>query len=101
MPAFPIVPKPLLHVGVENPLWRKWWYARRRKNPTGKMGRPKSPIPLRDRRRLARLKHQQQLAARGLRLVRIYLPNEAARRLASLARERGVSAGEIVTELLR
>jgi hypothetical protein len=77
-----------------------WWYLKKRKNPTGKMGRPKSPIPIAERRRLARQQYQTNLTQRGQRLIRLLVSAAAADRLASLAKERGVSPGQIVEDLL-
>lgn len=77
-----------------------WWYLKKRKNPTGVMGRPKSPIPLADRRRLARQQYQTNLTQRGQCLLRLLVSAAAADRLASLAKERGVSPGQIVEDLL-
>jgi hypothetical protein len=34
-----------------------WWYLKRRRNPGGVLGRPKSNIPLHERRKLARQKY--------------------------------------------
>lgn len=77
-----------------------WWYTKNRKNPTGVMGRPKSPTPLAERRRLARQQYQTNLTQRGQRLIRLLVSAAAADRLDSLARERGVSHGQIVEDLL-
>ena len=77
-----------------------WWYLKNRKNPTGVMGRPKSPIPIAERRRLARQQYQTNLTQRGHRLIRLLVSAAAADRLDSLARERGVSPGQIVEDLL-
>jgi hypothetical protein len=64
------------------------------------MGRPKSSIPVADRRRLARQQYQTNLTQRGQRLIRLLVSAAAADRLASLAKERGVSPGQIVEDLL-
>jgi hypothetical protein len=77
-----------------------WWYLKNRKNPTGVMGRPKSPIPIAERRRLARQQYQTNLVQRSQRLIRLLVSAAAADRLDSLARERGVSPGQIVEDLL-
>ena len=77
-----------------------WWYLKRRKNPSGVLGRPRSPLPLIERRKLARRKYQARLATRGVQLVRLLLPVTTAARLERLARERGVSPAELACELI-
>jgi hypothetical protein len=79
---------------------RAWWYARRRKLPTGTKGRPRSTIPLAVRRQQSREKYAARLADRGLVAVRLLLPADAAERLHRLAEARGQSPGELVAELL-
>ncbi len=99
MPAFRIVP-PVTDAERRRAVLRAWWYVKRRKNPTGVMGRPRSPIPLKERRRLARLKHAVGLKERDLRQVRLAMPAEMTKRLHELARTRGLSPGALVAELL-
>ena len=64
------------------------------------MGRPRSPIPLAERRRLARQKYRAKLGNRALRTVRLLLPASAATRLTDLAKTRGLSRGEVIADLL-
>ncbi len=73
---------------------------KRRKQPAGVLGRPRSPLPLKARRKLEREKYRMKLAARGLRSVRLLLRDAATIRLQELARQRGVQPGEVVNELL-
>jgi hypothetical protein len=79
---------------------REWWYARRRKLPTGLKGRPRSPLPLAVRRQQSREKYAGRLAERGLVAVRLLLPAAAAERLHRLAEARGQSPGALVAEML-
>ena len=78
-----------------------WWYLKRRRNPSGVLGRPRSPIPLAERRQLARLNYKARLSRRGLRQVRLLLPTADADKLLSLAKSRALSLGQVVTALLR
>jgi hypothetical protein len=79
---------------------REWWYARRRKLPTGMKGRPRSLEPPAVRRQQSREKYAARLAERGLVAVRLLLPAAAAERLHRLAEARGQAPGELVAELL-
>ena len=48
MPRFLITnrPKYIAGLGQENPRLKEWWYVKRRKQPFGKIGRPrKKPLP--------------------------------------------------------
>jgi len=49
--------------------------------PSGVMGRPRSPVPLSERRKLARRRYKAKLDACGLVLVRVLLPRDPAARL--------------------
>jgi len=64
------------------------------------MGRPRSPVPLAVRRRLARQAYKGRLAERGLVLLRVLLPRDVAARLTELAQSRGISTGQVVADLL-
>jgi hypothetical protein len=64
------------------------------------MGRPKSPIPMADRRRKARQQYQANLAGRGQRLIRLLVSAAAADRLAGIAKARGLTPGQLVEFLL-
>ncbi len=81
-----------LHLS-SNPRLRSWSYLKARKNPAGVRGRPPSPIPARERRRLARLKYRQQLAARGFSTLPLPLSIEVAARPHDLAPGRGSAPG--------
>lgn len=94
------MPTRYARLGSEHPRRRHWSYIKQRKNPTGKMGRPKSPIPIADRRKRARQQYQAKLARRGQRLIRLLVSAAAADRLAGLAKARGLSPGQIVEDLL-
>jgi hypothetical protein len=96
----PYMPTSYARLGAEHPRRRQWWYIRQRRNPTGKMGRPKSPVPKADRRKLARQHYQAKLAQGGQRLIRLLVSAAAADRLASLAKARGLTPGQIVEDLL-
>jgi len=96
----PTIPVRYSKLGAEHPRRRHWSYIKQRKNPTGIMGRPKSPIPVAERRRQARQQYQSNLTQRGQRLIRLLLSAEAAARLENLAKDRGVSLGQIVEDLL-
>jgi hypothetical protein len=96
----PTIPTRYARLGAEHPRRKQWSYIKKRKNPTGKMGRPKSLIPVADRRRLARQHYQTNLTQRGQRLIRLLVSAAAADSLASLAKTRGISPGQIVEELL-
>jgi len=79
---------------------REWSYVKRRRNPTGVMGRPRSSILFAERRKLARRNFKASLVRRGLRVVRLQLSVETVKRLDDLCRERGATRGEVVTDLL-
>jgi hypothetical protein len=96
----PSMPTRYARLGGDHPRRRHWSYIKNRKNPTGKMGRPKSPVPMADRRRLARQQYQANLAGRGQRLIRLLVSAAAADRLAGLAKARGLTPGQIVEDLL-
>jgi len=96
----PYMPTRYARLGAEHPRRRHWSYIKNRKNPTGKMGRPKSPLPMADRRRQARQQYQANLARRGQRLLRLLVSAAAADRLAGLAKARGLTPGQIVEDLL-
>jgi hypothetical protein len=94
------MPTRYARLGAEHPRRRHWSYIKQRKNPTGKMGRPKSPIPIVDRRRTARQQYQANLARRGQRTIRLQVSAAAADQLAGLAKARGLTPGQIVEDLL-
>src|SRR5208283_794247 len=96
----PYMPTRYARLGAEHPRRRHWSYIKQRKNPTGKMGRPKSPVPMADRRRKARQQYQANLAGRGQRLIRLLVSAEAADLLASLAKVRGLTPGQFLEDLL-
>ena len=96
----PYMPTRYAGLGAEHPRRRHWSYIKQRKNPTGKMGRPKSPVPIAERRKLARQQYQANLAQRGQRTVRLLLSAASADRLAGLAKARGLTPGQIVEDLL-
>ncbi len=77
-----------------------WWYLKKLRNPAGVRGRPKSKVPVAERRKLARQEYQARLTVRGLRLVRLFLPEADAVRLHNLALQHGASTGQIVAKLL-
>ncbi len=79
----------------------EWWYLKKRRNPSFVYGRPRSPVPLAERRKRARQNYKAKLARRGLRLVRLLLPAAEADRLTALAQSRSVSLGQVVAALLR
>lgn len=78
----------------------EWSYLKKRKRPAGVMGRPPSPVPLVERKRLARQAYAAKLAARSMVTVKLLLPDEVARRLRELARLRNVTPGQYVADLL-
>lgn len=78
----------------------EWSYQKRRRNPTGVMGRPKSTIPLAERRKRARAAYTARLRERGLAVVRLAMPRPAAERLRALAAARGQAEGAVVADLL-
>ena len=53
----------LRYLGQRNPRLEAWWYQKRRKQPSGKLGRPRSPIPLAERRAIARANRRRQETA--------------------------------------
>jgi hypothetical protein len=77
-----------------------WWYLKKRRNPSGVIGRPRSRVPLAERRKLARQKYQAKLASRGLRLVRLLLSTAAVDKLRAKSAVRQTTWGELVTDLL-
>ncbi len=77
-----------------------WWYLKKRRNPSGVLGRPRSPVPLPQRRQRARKRYLARLATRGLRSVRLLLSAVAADKLRTLAATRRMKPGQLVTELL-
>ena len=79
---------------------REWFYQKHRKLCSDVLGRPRSSIPLAERRRVARLKYNAKLDARGLRVMRLLLCAETARRLKEMARARNHPPGAFVAELL-
>jgi hypothetical protein len=81
---------------------KPWWYLKQRLGrPNWVMGRPRSSVPLAERRRLAREKYRARLATQGLCLVRIYLSTAVAEQLRSCARENKLSLGAFVASLLK
>lgn len=87
-------------MGTETPRRREWWYLKARKLPAGVMGRPRSTVPLAERRKVVSAKYRAKLADRGLVKVRLLMTAEAAARLRSLASERRIAPGQLVAELL-
>lgn len=88
-------------MGTETPRLREWWYLKARKLPAGVMGRPRSTVPLAERRKATAVKYRAKLAGRGMVKVRLLLPTEAVARLRALAEARHCSSGEVVAELLQ
>lgn len=80
---------------------RRWSYVKHRKNPTGVLGRPRSPVPLSERRKLARSRYQKKLRALGQTVVRLVLGTEDAALLRRRAATAGTSSGALVAALLR
>ncbi len=83
-----------------NPHLKQWAYLKHRKNPAGVRGRPRSPVPLAQRRKHQRAAYGARLAARGLVYMRLLLPTDAAARLRALAAALGQSPGELVAARL-
>jgi hypothetical protein len=77
-----------------------WWYLKRRRNPSGVLGRPRSPVPLAERRKLARQKYRAKLAARGVRVVRLSMTTADADQLRTRAQAHDLSPGAFVGKLL-
>lgn len=79
---------------------RRWSYVKHRKNPSGVPGRPRSPMPLSERRKLARSRYQKKLRARGQTVVRLIMGLEDAALLRRRAADAGTSPGALVIALL-
>jgi hypothetical protein len=78
-----------------------WWYLKRRRNPAGVLGRPRSSVPLPERRKLARQKYRAKLVARGVCVVRLSMTTADAEQLRALAQAQNLSPGAFVGRLLQ
>lgn len=79
-----------------NPHLRQWSYLKHRKNPAGVLGRPRSPIPAKERAKQARARYQAALRERGMTPLRTWLPGASLEALRAEARATGRSLGEII-----
>ena len=81
------------------------WYRCRRKKPSfgpgSGPGRPKSSTPLKERREASKARYRARLEARGVVWFRTLVPIETAAQIQRLAQERGISPGELLTEILQ
>jgi len=79
---------------------REWSYLKHRKQPSGVLGRPRSPMPIVERRKIARRNYRLKLARRGLRSVRLLLSVADGELLSSTAQSRRLTMGELVADFL-
>ena len=102
MPAHPITIRSryLPHLGKDNPRLREWWYVKNRKQPPGKIGRPRSPVPRAERLKAAREKRKAILAQRGLVVCKAALPSALATRLLEQASAQGRNFAEYLGDLI-
>ncbi len=77
-----------------------WWYLKKRVNPSGVLGRPRSPLPLKERRKLAREKYQAKLAARDLCVLRLSMTIADVEQLRARAHALQLSPGDFVAKLM-
>lgn len=80
---------------------RRWSYVKLRKNPSGVPGRPRSPVPLNERRKLARSRYREKLRAQGQTVVRLVLRTEDAALLRRRAAAADTCPSAVVAALLR
>ena len=96
-----VLPPTWLSCYTESAMSEPWWYLKRRRNPSGVLGRPKSNVPLAERRKLAGQKYCAKRAVRGLCLVRLSMPTAAAELLRARAQAQNLKSGAFVANLLQ
>ena len=79
---------------------REWNCVKKRKQPAGKIGRPRSMVPIGERWVTARVKPKAALAQRGLVIRRAALPAAVAAQLRTEAFARGENFSEYLGELV-
>lgn len=80
---------------------REWSYQKRRRRPTGQIGRPPSPVPAAERHRQARQRYRARLRDDGTVSLRILLGRDDLRRLDEKALPADHSRSATILRLLK
>jgi hypothetical protein len=81
----------------------QWWYLKMHRSSSGVLGRPRRPVPLTERQRLARQKCCAKLTAQGVCVVRLSMTTVDAERLRAFAEAQksgAIRPGKLTPKLL-